>query len=88
MEAVRITLLTRSGCHLCEFAREAVARVHAATGAGWVEVDVDTDPELQRDYGSRVPVVLLDGAEHDYFRVDEERLRRALESGADHPAAG
>jgi glutaredoxin len=88
MEAVRITLLTRSGCHLCEFAREAVARVHAATGAGWVEVDVDTDPELQRDYGGRVPVVLLDGAEHDYFRVDEERLRRALESGADHPAAG
>jgi hypothetical protein len=62
--------------------------VHAATGAGWVEVDVDTDPELQRDYGSRVPVVLLDGAEHDYFRVDEERLRRALESSADHPAAG
>jgi glutaredoxin len=88
MEAVRITLLTRSGCHLCEFAREAVARVHAVTGAGWVEVDVDTDPELQRDYGGRVPVVLLDGAEHDYFRVDEERLRRALGSSADHPAAG
>ena len=83
MERPRITLLTRSGCHLCEFAREAVARVQARTGAGWVEVDVESDPELERDYGGRVPVVLLDGREHDYFRVDEPRLLRAL--GADRP---
>lgn len=88
MAPPRITLLSRSGCHLCEFAREAVERVHAATGAGWVEVDVDGDPELVRDYGARVPVVLVDGAEHDYFRVDEERLRRALAAGADRPTAG
>ena len=78
MVSVRITLLTRPGCHLCEPAREAVARVHADTGARWVEVDVESDPELERDYGGRVPVVLLDGREHDYFRVDEERLRRDL----------
>jgi glutaredoxin len=75
-------LLTRPGCHLCEYAREAVARVHAAAGASWVEVNVESDPELERDYGGRVPVVLLDGREHDYFRVDEERLLRDLaESG-------
>jgi glutaredoxin len=88
MVNARITLLTRSGCHLCEFAREVVARVHAATGAGWVEVDVDSDPDLARDYGGRVPVVLLDGAEHDHFRVDEERLRSALAAGPQPPAAG
>jgi len=88
MAPPRITLLTRSGCHLCEFAREAVARVDATTGVGWVEVDVDRDPELARDYGARVPVVLVDGAEHDYFRVDEDRLRRALVAGADRPTAG
>jgi glutaredoxin len=82
MEPARITLLTRPGCHLCDFAREAVARVHALTGAGWHEVSVDSDPELEREYGSRVPVVLLDGREHDYFRVDEERLTRAIRSSA------
>jgi glutaredoxin len=77
----RITLLTRSGCHLCEPAREAVARVHAATGASWIEVDVASDPELERDYGGRVPVVLLDGREHGYFRVEEDRLLRDLAQG-------
>lgn len=78
MGEARITLLTRPGCHLCEPAREAVARVHADTGVSWVEVDVESDPELERDYGGRVPVVLLDGREHGYFRVEEDRLRRDL----------
>lgn len=73
-------MLTRPGCHLCDFAREAVARVDAATGAGWREVSVASDPELEREYGSRVPVVLLDGEEHDYFRVDEQRLTSAIRS--------
>jgi hypothetical protein len=41
-------------------------------------VDVDTDPELQAEYGDRVPVVLLDGREHSYFTVDVDRLRRDL----------
>jgi glutaredoxin len=82
MESARITLLTRPGCHLCDFAREALARVRADTGVDWVEVNVASDPELERDYGSRIPVVLLDGVEHDYFRVDEERLRRDLLVGS------
>lgn len=78
MESARITLLSRPGCHLCEYAREAVARVCATTGVSWVEVSVDSDPELEREYGDRVPVVLLDDREHDYFRVDEDRLTRAI----------
>jgi glutaredoxin len=78
MESARVTLLTRPGCHLCEFARETVTRVCATTGVSWVEVSVDSDPEIEREYGDRVPVVLLDGREHDYFRVDEDRLTRAV----------
>lgn len=74
MAETRITLITRAGCHLCEQAAEALARVRAATGAAWREVDVDADPELQREYGDRVPVVLLDGREHGYWRVEETRL--------------
>ncbi|MFV2017652.1 glutaredoxin family protein [Micromonospora sp. LOL_023] len=70
----RITLITRPGCHLCEVAREAVARVTAQTGDEWVEWDVTTDLELERDFGERLPVVLLDGREHGYWRVEEDRL--------------
>jgi hypothetical protein len=76
----RLTLLTRPGCHLCDVAREAIARVCAQTGEEWTEVDVTGDPALEDEYGFRIPVVLLDGAEHGYWRVEEERLLRDLRS--------
>ena len=47
-------------------------------GAGWVEVDVTSDIELEKEYGERVPVILLDGREHGYWRVEETRLLRDL----------
>ena len=76
--APRLTLITRPGCHLCETAREAIARVAAVTGDEWTELDVTDDLEWEREYGDRVPVVLLDGKEHGYWRVEEERLLRDL----------
>jgi glutaredoxin len=74
----RLTLITRDGCHLCEDAKEAMARVAARSGVGWRELDVDTDLELEREYGERLPVILLDGREHGYWRVEEDRLLRDL----------
>ena len=61
---MRLTLITRPGCHLCDVAKEAMARVAEATGERWTELDVTGDLELEREYGDRLPVVLLDGAEH------------------------
>jgi glutaredoxin len=74
----RLTLITRPGCHLCDVAKEAIERIAADTGEGWVELDVESDIELESEYGDRVPVVLLDGKEHGYWRVEEDRLRRDL----------
>ncbi|GLY23582.1 glutaredoxin family protein [Micromonospora echinospora] len=74
----RLMLITRPGCHLCDDAREALARVVAVTGDRWTERDVTGDLELEREYGDRLPVVLLDGREHGYWRVEEERLLRDL----------
>ncbi len=77
----RLQLLTRARCHLCAIAAETLERVGAEVGLVPVEVDVDADPELQAEYGDRVPVVLLDGREHSYFTVDVDRLRRDLAGG-------
>jgi hypothetical protein len=76
----RVALVTRADCHLCDAARVALDRVTARTGEAWTELDVSDDIELERDYGDRLPVVLLDGAEHGYWRVEEDRLTRDLES--------
>lgn len=78
MSAHRVTLLGRQGCHLCDVARTELRRIAAETGAELDEVDVDTDPDLRAEYGDRVPVFLVDGAEHGYWQVEEERLHRAL----------
>ena len=78
MSDPRLQLLTRAGCHLCEIAEETLARIAAEAGLTPVPVDVDADPELQAEYGDRVPVVLLDGREHSYFTVDVPRLRADL----------
>lgn len=74
----RLTLITRTGCHLCDVAKDALARVAEQTGTGWSTLDVEDDIELEREYGDRVPVILLDGKEHGYWRVEEERLLRDL----------
>jgi glutaredoxin len=74
----QVTLLARSGCHLCDVARTDLERITGELGVALVEVDVDTDPELRAEYGDRVPVFLIDGAEHGYWQVEEARLRRAL----------
>lgn len=74
----RVRVLTRTGCHLCDDAVAVVAQVCAETGDSWVVDDIDTDPELARVYTEQVPVVFVDGAQHDYWRVNPGRLRRAL----------
>ena len=56
-----MTLITRVNCHLCDVAKEALARVAATAGVTWQEVDVDADPTLLDEYCDRVPVILLDG---------------------------
>jgi glutaredoxin len=73
-----VTVYTRVECHLCEVAVAEVESIAAETGASWSSVDVDADPEDRAEYGDRVPVILVDGIEHGYYRVEPERLRRAL----------
>ena len=73
----RITLISRDGCHLCEVAEQTLDRI--APGQ-WTRVAIGESVELERDYGDRVPVLLLDGREHGYWRIEEERLLRDLAS--------
>ncbi|GAB3694031.1 glutaredoxin family protein [Angustibacter aerolatus] len=77
-EQPRVVLFGRAGCHLCDEARDVVVRVTAETGAAWHELDVDSVPGLQAKYGDLVPVVLVDGQQVGYYRIDPERVRTAL----------
>jgi hypothetical protein len=76
--AHEITLLTRPGCHLCDDARAVVARVAADLGVAWHERDITRSESDLRAYGDMIPVTLIDGVQHDFWRVSEQRLRAAL----------
>jgi glutaredoxin len=73
-----VTLITRAGCHLCEVAEQGLRRLRAELNFDYAEQDVDADPALLAEYADRVPVILIDGREHGYWRLEEARFRKAL----------
>jgi len=76
--AVRVVLLARQGCHLCDDARRVIAEVCAELGVAWREDDISSSPDLARKHADDIPVTFVDGELHDFWRVEPDRLRAAL----------
>jgi hypothetical protein len=79
----RVELLTRDGCTICAGVATRLAKLADELGFELTVTDVDAvaatgDSALRAEFGDRLPVVLLDGAEHSYWEVDEPRLRADL----------
>ena len=70
-----VTMFTTQWCGYCVRLKKLMQR----EGIDFAEVDIDADPELAR-YTEEVPVTFVDGRQHDYWRVDEGRLRAALQA--------
>jgi Glutaredoxin-like domain (DUF836) len=79
---VRLTLLTRGYCHLCDTMRDGLVPLARAHGATIAEVDVDADPALETAYGELVPVLMLgdveDGQVLCHYHLDRARVLAAL----------
>ena len=76
--SARVTLYGKPGCHLCDDARQVIEAVCAELGETFVEVDITTSEDLMARFGEEIPVTFVDGAQHDFWRVDPARLRAAL----------
>lgn len=74
----RVTLYSRPGCHLCDEVRDVVTAVCEKRRVSWEEVDISADAALTREYGEQIPVVAVDGAVVGFWRIDADRLTRAL----------
>jgi Glutaredoxin-like domain (DUF836) len=74
----RVLLLSRPGCHLCADARAIIARVTAELGESFEERDITASPDDLAAYCDMIPVTFVDGVQHDFWRVSEDRLRAAL----------
>ena len=77
---VRLTLLGKPGCHLCDEARSVIAEVLPEfAGVDFEELSILDDAELLERYVEEIPVVLINDRVHNIWRVDPDRLRLALE---------
>ena len=77
-DEIVITLLGKPGCHLCDEARAVIERVAAVLGVAWEERDITRSEADYERYWEQIPVTLVNGVQHDFWRVDEARLRGAV----------
>jgi hypothetical protein len=75
---IRVTLIGKPGCHLCDEARSVISNVCQKLEIGWTELSILDDPKLADRYFEAIPVTLVDGVVHDQWRVDPVRLEKAL----------
>jgi hypothetical protein len=85
MPPVHLTLIGKPGCHLCDDARDVVSSVleQMAAEPGAPDIILDErsildDASLHELYVDDIPVVLINGKVHNYWRIDPVRLTTAL----------
>ena len=85
MVTASLTLIGKPGCHLCDDARTVVTQVigdlESRTDAPALtldEVSILDDASLTAKYAEEIPVLLINGRVHNYWRIDPVRLTNAL----------
>ena len=83
--SIQLTLIGKPGCHLCDEARDAIdgvllefRKANPNTDISVEELNILEDEALRLKYAEEIPVLLIDGKMHNYWRIDDERLMRAL----------
>ncbi len=78
---ITLTLIGKPGCHLCDDARVVVNDVVAAVASPHISVEelsIEGDPALFAEYGEQIPVLLINGKVHNFWRIDPVRLTNSL----------
>ena len=74
----QVLIYSKVDCKLCLEAEEIVREILEEISFELEVIYIDGDQELERLYGEEVPVTLINGAKHDYFRVDKKRFSEAV----------
>lgn len=74
----KLTVYSRSDCHLCEEMIEALRGLQGLFAFQLAVVDVDSDPALGRRHGEKVPVLMHGERELCHFRLDSAAVTAYL----------
>ena len=75
---VKVEMLTKPGCGLCDDARDVIERVGRDVAIDFQVRDISDDPELLARFGEEIPVIFVGGRKAFKYRVEEAELRRRL----------
>lgn len=81
MSDITITLIGKPSCHLCDDARSIVNEVVADFASPRLIVEersIEDDRELFDEYWEQIPVLLINGKVHNFWRIDPVRLTTSL----------
>ena len=74
-----LVVISREGCGLCDEMLHELAQLERAQSIPAVTVvDVDSDPELVRQFGLKVPVLMLDGSVICHYTLNSQELLRLI----------
>jgi len=76
---ITIEIMTKSGCCLCDDAREIIEQVIAEIPVEIKMTDIESDPVLFERYSEKIPVVLINGKESFVYKVHPITLRKKLD---------
>ena len=79
-----VTIYSRPGCHLCDVALDALLDLQTELDFEIEKLSIEGDPELEKKYGEKIPVIKIDGQHHDFYRVDPDRFRASLARHRQH----
>ncbi len=74
----KVVIFSRQNCHLCHEAEKIVREVLSEISFDLEVINIEGNAELESLYGEEVPVTMINGAKHDYFRVDKKRFSEAV----------
>lgn len=84
---IKVTFITKPGCHLCDEARPVLEGAVEALKADGTALEVEEinmldHPDLVTKFQEDIPVVLIDGKRHAFWRVDPDRFTHAINKRA------
>ena len=81
---VTVTVYSRHGCHLCEIAEQTINSLRIDLEFSVEVLYIDGNEELEKLYGTEVPVIHINGEHHDFYKVDSVRFKTSLEKYRQH----
>ena len=82
-----VKFYTKEECRLCETALDIILKVAELIDFELNILDISKDDNLLRRFGTKIPVVEIDGNIAFKYRVNEKKFIRLLKSSALHPSS-